>query len=138
MPIAIAFDSGGNAATEPWIKAANATYPCLIDRRHIVAELYDMVNVPTAVWIDEPLRARRGRSAQADAYAGRRASSRGSEFPARRISVREWTRGSGEEIFRRSQAAAAGELELQAAGVGARGSDEGRRPGVLGGGRFAG
>ena len=53
MPIAIAFDSGGNAATEPWIKAAKPTYPCLIDRRHIVAELYDMVNVPTAVWIDE-------------------------------------------------------------------------------------
>jgi hypothetical protein len=53
VPIAIAFDSGGNAATEPWIKAAKPTYPCLIDRRHIVAELYDMVNVPTAVWIDE-------------------------------------------------------------------------------------
>jgi hypothetical protein len=53
VPIAIAFDSGGNAATEPWIKAAKPTYPCLIDRRHLVAELYDMVNVPTAVWIDE-------------------------------------------------------------------------------------
>ena len=53
MPITIAFDSGGNAATEPWITAAKPTYPCLIDRRHVVAELYDMVNVPTAVWIDE-------------------------------------------------------------------------------------
>ena len=53
MPIAIAFDSGGNAATEPWIKAGKPTYPCLIDRKHLVAELYDMVNVPTAVWIDE-------------------------------------------------------------------------------------
>ena len=53
MPIAIAFDSAGSAATEPWIKAAMPTYPCLIDRRHIVAQLYDMVNVPTAVWIDE-------------------------------------------------------------------------------------
>ena len=53
MPITIAFDSGGNAATEPWITAAKPTYPCLIDRRHMVAELYDMVNVPTAVWIDE-------------------------------------------------------------------------------------
>ena len=53
MPIAIAFDSGGNVVTESWIKAAKPTYPCLIDRRHLVAELYDMVNVPTAVWIDE-------------------------------------------------------------------------------------
>lgn len=53
VPIAVAFDSAGNAAAEPWITAAKATYPCLIDREHVVAELYDMVNVPTAVWIDE-------------------------------------------------------------------------------------
>lgn len=51
--ITVAFDSGGAAAAEPWVKAANPTYPCLLDQRHIVAELYDMVNVPTAVWIDE-------------------------------------------------------------------------------------
>ena len=53
VPITVAFDSGGNKAAEPWIKAANPTYPCLVDQHHIVAELYDMVNVPTAVWIDE-------------------------------------------------------------------------------------
>jgi hypothetical protein len=53
LPIAVAFDSAGNAAAEPWIKAANPTYPCVVDRRHIVAELFDMVNVPNAVWIDE-------------------------------------------------------------------------------------
>ncbi len=29
------------------------TYPCLIDENHVVAQLYNMVNVPTAVWIDE-------------------------------------------------------------------------------------
>jgi hypothetical protein len=51
--IAVAFDSAGEKAVEPWISNANPTYPCLIDRAHIVAELYDMVNVPTAVWIDE-------------------------------------------------------------------------------------
>ena len=51
--IAVAFDSAGNKAAEPWIKMANPTYPCLIDQRHVVAELYDMVNVPNAVWIDE-------------------------------------------------------------------------------------
>ena len=33
--------------------AAAPTYPCLIDEKHIVAELYDMPNVPMAVWIDE-------------------------------------------------------------------------------------
>jgi hypothetical protein len=53
LPIAVAFDSAGVSAAKPWIDAANPTYPCLIDQKHLVAELYDMVNVPTAVWIDE-------------------------------------------------------------------------------------
>src|SRR6185312_5616078 len=43
----------GVEAAAPWIRAANPTYPCLVDREHLVADLYDMVNVPTAVWIDE-------------------------------------------------------------------------------------
>ena len=33
--------------------AGTPTYPCLIDEKHVVAELYNMVNVPTAVWINE-------------------------------------------------------------------------------------
>jgi len=28
-------------------------YPCLIDQKHIVAELYDIINVPMVVWINE-------------------------------------------------------------------------------------
>ena len=51
--LAVALDSGGRRTTEPWIRAANPTYPCLIDERHVVADLYGMVNVPNAVWIDE-------------------------------------------------------------------------------------
>ena len=75
--IAVALDTGGVAAVKEWIrpatpaplpkelldlmgwedtlsrKAAMPTYPCLIDEQHIVAERYHMVNVPTAVWINE-------------------------------------------------------------------------------------
>jgi len=51
--LSVALDSGGRRTTEPWITAAKPTYPCLIDERHIVADLYGMVNVPNAVWIDE-------------------------------------------------------------------------------------
>lgn len=50
--IAVAMDSRDNAA-RPWIEKAAPTYPCLIDAEHRVAELYNMVNVPQAVWIDE-------------------------------------------------------------------------------------
>ncbi len=38
---------------EQYAGAAAPTYPCLIDEKHVVAELYDMKNVPMAVWIDE-------------------------------------------------------------------------------------
>jgi AhpC/TSA family protein len=51
--VAVALDSGGAATTAQWIEAAKPTYPCLIDERHLVADLYGMVNVPNAVWIDE-------------------------------------------------------------------------------------
>ncbi len=50
--IAVAMDSRDDAA-RPWIEQADASYPCLIDREHRVADLYNMVNVPQAVWIDE-------------------------------------------------------------------------------------
>ena len=50
--IAVATDSDVDAA-RPWIEAAAPDYPALIDRDHRVAELYNMVNVPEAVWIDE-------------------------------------------------------------------------------------
>lgn len=49
--IAVALDNAD--AARPWIDNAKASYPCLIDRDHHVADLYNLVNVPQAVWIDE-------------------------------------------------------------------------------------
>ena len=76
--IAVAEDAGGAQTAGPWIRpssmeeqypqpildfmgwdadawggAAPPEYPCLIDERHQLSLLYGMVNVPTAVWIDE-------------------------------------------------------------------------------------
>ena len=51
--ISVALDSGGPAKTAQWIQAAKATHPSLIDERHVTAELYGVVNVPEAVWVDE-------------------------------------------------------------------------------------
>lgn len=50
--IAVAMDSRDGDPL-PWIEAAKPTYPVLIDRDHRLAELYGIVNVPQAVWIDE-------------------------------------------------------------------------------------
>jgi hypothetical protein len=72
--IAVAFDAGGPTAVRDFIRppqllapmfqfmgwnssladaAAVPSYPCLIDERHTVGEALGIVNVPTAVWIDE-------------------------------------------------------------------------------------
>jgi len=37
----------------PFVKAANAEHPSLIDQAHVTDELLGFVNVPMAVWIDE-------------------------------------------------------------------------------------
>jgi hypothetical protein len=50
--ITVALDRSPDDA-RPWIEAARPTHPSLIDVRHLLAELYHVVNVPTVVWIDE-------------------------------------------------------------------------------------
>lgn len=53
MIVAVAMDSRGVAAVKGPITKAKTTYTSLVDRDHVVAELYNMTNVPQAVWIDE-------------------------------------------------------------------------------------
>lgn len=53
VPLAVALDTRGVDAVRPWVEAARVAYPCLVDRHHVVAGLYDIPNVPYAVWIDE-------------------------------------------------------------------------------------
>ena len=52
MLVAVAEESRGAEHARPWIEQAGASYWCLIDATHSVSELYGMVNVPQAVWID--------------------------------------------------------------------------------------
>src|SRR5215467_14622185 len=74
MVIAVAMDSR-EADALPWIEAAKPTYPTLIDREHRLADLYGVVNVPQAVWIDEAGRIVRPAEA-AGAYEGFRRMNR--------------------------------------------------------------
>lgn len=53
MIVSIAEDTGGVKDAGPWIAAAKPEYTALIDDKHLVTHLYNMVNVPTAVWINE-------------------------------------------------------------------------------------
>jgi len=50
--ITVALDKSA-ADARPWIEAARPAHPSLIDTRHALAELYNIVNVPTVLWIDE-------------------------------------------------------------------------------------
>ena len=51
MVISVAVDRAEDARS--WIERASPSHPSLIDEDHRLGELYNMVNVPTVVWIDE-------------------------------------------------------------------------------------
>ena len=117
--ISVAMDSREGDAL-PWIEAAKPTYPVLIDREHRLADLYGIVNVPQAVWIDEGGRIVRPAEA-AGAYEGFRRMNRATrEVPedAARLTaeakttyvnaVRDWVRrGPGSEHAYSTEAARA-------------------------------
>ena len=51
--VSVAEDVGGIKDAGPPIEKASPTYTVLVDPQHKVSTLFGMVNVPTAVWIDE-------------------------------------------------------------------------------------
>ncbi len=52
MIVSVAMDADIEAA-RPWIEATSPEYITLIDQNHLLSSLYNMFNVPQAVWIDE-------------------------------------------------------------------------------------
>ncbi|GJM14283.1 MAG: hypothetical protein DHS20C12_26860 [Pseudohongiella sp.] len=51
--ISVAQDTEGEAAAGPIFDDANVTYTSIIDVNHRISALYNLVNVPSGVWIDE-------------------------------------------------------------------------------------
>ena len=75
----------------PWIEAAGPTHPSVIDVRHLVADLYNMVNVPTAVWIDKDGRVVRPNDAVFATDTFRHLS--GIDSARHLAAIRAWVRG---------------------------------------------
>jgi len=111
-------------AARPWIEAANPGYPCLIDRNHHVADLYNMVNVPQAVWIDE-----QGRIVRPPENAGSSDAFRSMDRVAKRMAaeqvaererikrgylaaVRDWVENGAASEFAYDAASARARLQL--------------------------
>ena len=53
MVVAVAEESRGAEHARPWIEQAKSSYWQLIDTDHRLSDLFNLVNVPQAVWIDE-------------------------------------------------------------------------------------
>ncbi len=53
MVVAVAEESRGADHARQWIDAAKSDYWQLIDVEHHLEDLYNLVNVPQAIWIDE-------------------------------------------------------------------------------------
>lgn len=53
MVVAVAEESRGADHARPWIEQAKSSYWQLIDSEHRLSDLYNLVNVPQAIWIDE-------------------------------------------------------------------------------------
>jgi hypothetical protein len=53
MVVAVAEETRGADHARQWIDAAKSDYWQLVDTEHRLEDLYNLVNVPQAVWIDE-------------------------------------------------------------------------------------
>jgi hypothetical protein len=51
--ISAAQDTGGEAKAGPIFDRAEVTYTAIVDVNHTISSLFNMVNVPSSVWIDE-------------------------------------------------------------------------------------
>ena len=51
--VTVGLDALGDAGCRAFIEAARPEHPSLIDRHHVLADLFGVINIPSSVWIDE-------------------------------------------------------------------------------------
>jgi tetratricopeptide (TPR) repeat protein len=100
--ISVAQDTGGAKDAAKWIEAAKPEYTAVIDDKQIVTQKYNMVNVPTGVWIDE-----RGRLVRPNEVAfvdDRFKSFTNMESAPYIDAIRDWVRNGSKSIYALSEA----------------------------------
>ena len=99
--ISAAQDTGGEEAAGPWFDRAGATFTQIVDENHTISSLYNMVNVPTGVWIDEegmivrPNETAYSSNTQLE-IQGKTLSSRGGDYVA---ALKDWVAKGSESEF---------------------------------------
>lgn len=51
--VTVGLDTLGDVGCRAFIEAAQPTHPSLIDRHHVLAERFGVINIPSSLWIDE-------------------------------------------------------------------------------------
>ena len=51
--VTVGLDTQGDAGCRAFIEAAKPRHPSLLDRHHVLADLFGVINIPSSVWIDE-------------------------------------------------------------------------------------
>ncbi|MFC5751746.1 redoxin domain-containing protein [Actinomadura rugatobispora] len=85
--VSVALDRSA-ADARPWIEEAKVTHPALVDAEGVAAELYNVINVPTVVWIDEEGRIVRPQDSQTATDLFR--SMNGLDSEASHAALRRW------------------------------------------------
>jgi hypothetical protein len=90
--VTVGLDALGADGCRAFIEAAKPEHPSLIDRHHVLAELFGVINIPQSIWIDENGMIVRP-AETAPAPPGRPANGRSSPTrPCRHASWRSWAR----------------------------------------------
>jgi tetratricopeptide (TPR) repeat protein len=122
--VAAAQDVGGEAAAGKWYDAAKATFTTLVDAKHAVSSAFQLINVPSGLWIDEHGRVVRPAepawtSTRTDVYGGKPLEIEGELYVA---ALRDWVANgdrspyvlSDEEFARRVKPRSAPAMEAEA------------------------
>ncbi len=51
--VTVGLDTLGAEGCRPFMEAAAPTHPALVDQHHLLARVFGVINIPSAVWIDE-------------------------------------------------------------------------------------